>query len=330
MNSGTKQIAVIGLGNISNRHRRNLKQLIPDCRIFAVSSSGRLPATLPEQADQVLENVQQLQGFSLDLALVASPAPFHYEHAQALLDLNVPILVEKPLTADIDDAQRFIDACIQNEKDISVGYCLRFLPTLASVKALIESKELGRITTVMVDVGQYLPGWRPTKDYKNSVSANPDLGGGVLLELSHELDYLMYLFGPLEVNFARLSQSSELQLAVEEIADVMLNTESGTSILLHLDFLQYQPKRTVSIIGERGRLDWDLIANNLRWYVGNSDVQQVDFPNWQGNDMYLDMLRSAFGLQKDTNSVLPKCTTIKEATATVQLINQIKQEAQRK
>ena len=95
---------------------------------------------------------------------------------------------------------------------------------------------MGEIISLEAHVGSYLPDWRPQKDYKESVSARAELGGGVLLELSHELDYIRWFFGGIDSVIAVLKNSNILGLDVEDGADLILKSSKGLHISLHLDF----------------------------------------------------------------------------------------------
>ena len=321
MNKTLACIAVIGLGNIAIRHRRNLKHLFPDARVLAVSSSGRVPDELPENADEVLPSIANLPIEKVDFAIVASPAPFHWEHSKALMAANIPLLVEKPLSAETEDALQFLELAKAYSSPLGVGYCLRYLPSAQKVKEIVDSGILGPIVTVNAEVGQYLPNWRQSKSYLDSVSASKKLGGGALLELSHELDYLLWLFGDLTFEYGRLSSSKRLSLEVEEVADVWLSSAIAPTIILHQDFLQQQGKRTCTIIAEDGRLEWDLMQNSVSWYVEEQELNQVRFDGWDYNNMYLDMITKLL----DDSSPGPACASISEGLATVRLINDIKQ-----
>ena len=75
------------------------------------------------------------------------------------------------------------------------AYNLRFLPSLQAYRERIQFGVIGKVLSVRCEIGQYLPSWRPGSDYRQAVSASRALGGGALLELSHEIDYLRWIFG---------------------------------------------------------------------------------------------------------------------------------------
>lgn len=314
---------VIGLGSIGQRHLRNLRSLFPNAQLLAVSASERAGSRVPAQAKNV--SLAELLKLKPDFVIIASPASLHLQHAGALLAAGIPALVEKPLCTNLQQAEQFIQL-VQHYPDsiIDVGYCLRYLPAAQLVRTVVDSQRLGRIYSVIAQVGQYLPQWRPDSDYRDSVSAQAALGGGALLELSHELDYLQWLLGPLQLRYARNRQSGLLQLDVEDISELVLENNDKTSCFVHLDFIQQAPFRQCSLIASNGRLDWDFIANTVT--LRQHDQQHLLYQDnsYDKNNMYLVMLQSFWQkVQQRDNSH----TNLTSAAATVRLIAQAKQQA---
>src|SRR5690606_24335298 len=175
---------------------------------------------------------------------------------------------------------------------IVVGYNLRFMPAANVVKDIIDSGKLGRISTAFSEVGQYLPDWRPNTDYRKGVSAQKYLGGGALLELSHELDYMLWFFGYFEEVSAIISSSGILDIDVEDTVDALFVNQVGATFHLHLDFLQRSPSRSLKVIGENGNLLWDLIKNEVL-FQGVGSIVEILFSNtgYDRSDMYVEELR---------------------------------------
>ena len=320
----THQVAkavVIGLGNIALRHRRNLKVLFPEILIISVPSSGKFENQNVEFADQITLSLDEAIREGVDMAIVASPAPFHAMHAKSLLLAKVPTLIEKPVTSNSQDAYELIKIQQKTLVPAAVGYCLRFMPSSIKIKELLDQKLIGRIYNASVNVGQYLPDWRPLKDYQNSVSAKVDLGGGALLELSHEIDYIQWLLGSMEVQYAQLRSSSELNLEVEELADVILTSDAGTVCNIHLDFLQKKAHRSCSFIGEKGRLEWDLLSNTIVLHTGDGSKVLFSESDWDSNKMYLSLLTDFLDLAAGHKN---SSIDIVQARKTVELIENIK------
>ena len=320
MNMITRAV-VVGLGNIALRHRRNLKSLFPEIFIIAVPASGKVIHQNVEFSDQIISSLDEVITEGVDIAIVASPAPFHVSHAKLLLLSGIPTLIEKPVTSNSQDAYELIKIQEETHTPVAVGYCLRYMPSSIKVKELLGQKIIGSIYNAFVDIGQYLPDWRPSKDYRHSVTANKSLGGGVLLELSHEIDYIQWLIGSMKVHYAQLRSSSELNLEVEELADIVLVSQTGTVCNVHLDLLQKKASRTCSFIGEKGRLDWDLRSNTITLHAGEGSVVLFAETDWDSNQMYLSLLTDFLDLVAGRKN---SSIDLEQATKTVELIEDIK------
>lgn len=316
-----KKIAVIGLGNISERHRSNLRRIFPVAKIYSMSASGRNPSSSVSNCDVLITNIETLVKENVDMAIVASPATYHAEHSIPLIKAGIPILIEKPLAASIEDAERILKISRSYITPVAVGYCLRYLPSAQRVKVIIEAQEIGELYNVLIDVGQYLPDWRPTKNYQESVSARVELGGGALLELSHELDYAQWILGTLYPKNSILRSSEELSLEVEDLADICAISHNGTVVNIHLDFLQRHTHRKCSFIGSKGRMEWDLIKNEICLFDKEGMRVLYSDSNWDKNQMYINMLNDFVNkIESKKNS----CIDLENAVNTVKLIDCIK------
>ncbi|ENM3943434.1 Gfo/Idh/MocA family oxidoreductase [Vibrio cholerae] len=316
-----ERVAVIGLGNIATRHRRNLKQLFPHAQLYAMSASGRMPHETVSDADHLVDSIDALIAQQVQLVIVASPAPFHAAHAIPLIEAGIAVLIEKPVTAKLDELKALQEAAAQSQTPVAVGYCLRYLSSAIEMKKYLSSAMLGNLYHAHVEIGQYLPDWRPSKDYRESVSARAALGGGALLELSHEFDYTQWLLGELTLQHAILRQSEELGLEVEDSADMLLSTEQNAVVHLHLDFLQRKAYRQCRFVGSQGALEWDLISNEIRLVSAQGTQVLYSEPTWDKNQMYTAMVLDFVGHIHRQPS---QCVSLDEAAKSLELIAQIK------
>ena len=321
----SNNFAVVGLGSIAERHRQNIKALWPDSSIYAISSSGRAAKAPIANCDKFTANIADLPLNAMDMAIIASPAPFHVAHAMRFMRAGIPTLIEKPLCTNLEDASLLAQCAKDRNSRIAVGYCLRFLPTAGLMKQLIENRKVGQVLNVFIEVGQYLPHWRPSKHYKETVSANAALGGGALFELSHEFDYCQWIFGGLTLKHAYLRRSEQLQLNVEDIVDVAATLPNGALVNLHLDFLQQKAHRHCRVVGSEGTLNWDLIKNEVTFCNNDGCTTLYNEPQWDKNLMYTAMLEHFFGATT-TLERSPICT-LAEAVNTLSFINNIKHAA---
>ncbi len=161
---------------------------------------------------------------------------------------------------------------------MQVGYNLRFHPGLRKLKELVEAETLGRLLWAYVEAGQYLPDWRPWQDYRQSYTARRDLGGGILLDGSHELDSITWLMGkPTEV-MCMAGKVSALEVDVEDCADVLLRFPCGAQADIHLDFVQHGYSRSCKLVGELGTALWDFTSREVKIYLAKTKSWQ-SFPH---------------------------------------------------
>lgn len=318
----SSNFAVVGLGDIAERHRRNIRSLWPNSNIYAISSSGRAAKAPIANCDNFVTNIVDLPVKAIDMAIIASPAPFHVAHAMTFMRAGIPTLIEKPLCTNLEEASTLKQCAEDYNSRVAVGYCLRFLPTAGLMKKLIKGRKVGQVLNVFIEVGQYLPQWRPSKHYKETVSANAALGGGALLELSHEFDYCQWIFGGLSLKHAYLRRSDQLQLDVEDIVDIVAILPNGALVNIHLDFLQQKAHRHCRVVGSEGTLNWDLIKNEVTFCNNDGCATLYSKPKWDKNLMYTAMLKQ-FVDAKTTFEKSPICS-LDEAVDTLHLITSIK------
>lgn len=271
------RVLVVGLGNIGKLHLRLARELLPQADIRVLRrEEGALP---PEYADGGFSRMAQAIAFKPQIAVIANPAPFHLSVAQSLADAGVHLIVEKPLSTAAEGVQRLIESCRERELVLLTGYNLRFLPSLQRFRDLLRQNVIGKVFSVRCEIGQYLPSWRPDVDYRQGVSARHDLGGGALLELSHELDYLRWIFGEVDWVEARLSRQSRLEIDVEDTVHLVLGFEpeaDSHSLIgtLSMDLVRHDTTRLCTSIGELGSLRW----NGL---TGAVELFEAGTKNWR-------------------------------------------------
>jgi predicted dehydrogenase len=269
---------IVGFGSIGQRHLANLRQIEPDAWITVWHQRTEPEATrrMPPGADAVVYSLDAALSESPDAAIIASPAPLHVHAALALADQGSHLFVEKPLSDSLEGIDALIDLCHARSVVLMVGYHLRFCRSLQIARDVLREERIGRLLSLRAEVGQYLPEWRPESDYRHGVSARQALGGGVLLELSHELDYVRWLAGDVRSVQAQIGHLSNLDVDVEDVAELLLRFSSGAVGSVHLDMVQRPMSRLCKVVGTAGSLTWDGITHNVRVFsagdVGWTDV----------------------------------------------------------
>ena len=268
------RVLIVGLGSIGKRHLRLARGLMPyaDIRVLRHQNKNEVP----EYSNGSFTNLDEAVAFKPQIAVIASPASFHVATSQSLADDGVHLLIEKPLSNSLSGVARLLETCRDKNLVLLTGYNLRFLPSLQRYRDLLDEHIIGNIHSVRCEIGQYLPTWRPDTDYRTSVSASSEMGGGVLLELSHELDYLRWIFGEVEWVKATLRQQTELEIDVEDSAHLTLGfkPESKNRQLIaqvNLDFIRHDTTRICTAIGEKGTLRWNGLNGDVSFYSAGSN-----------------------------------------------------------
>ncbi|HAT39094.1 Gfo/Idh/MocA family protein [Polynucleobacter necessarius] len=263
------RILIVGYGSIGKRHLRVARELMPlaDIRILRHQTTDENP----EYANGCFSSIEDVIRFNPQVAVIANPASFHIETALALVVLGTHLLIEKPLSASLIGVKELIAICKERQVYLFTGYNLRFLPSLQRFKLLVDEGVVGRVLSVRCEMGQYLPSWRPDRDYRQTVSAKHELGGGVLLELSHELDYLRWIFGEICWISAMISRQSGLEINVEDTAHLTVGfnpSSDGRQLIgaIDLDFIRHDTTRICTAIGEKGSLRWNGLTGEVLLY----------------------------------------------------------------
>jgi predicted dehydrogenase len=243
-----------------------LRELRPEAEFLVLS---RHAATV--EGFRSTSSLDDVAAFEPDAVILAGPATTRVDVLRQIGTLGVPVFIEKPLAHTLVDAAAVLDLLGPVVERSQLGYNLRFSQSLIAFRDLVRGSRFGRVLRFSAETAQYLPDWRPGKDYRETVSARADLGGGVLLELSHELDYLRWIFGEWDWVSAWTGRTSSLEINVEDTALVTIGIEGNPAVTqvvgqLSLDFARRDKMRTVTAVCEGGTLRWDGIAGTVEVY----------------------------------------------------------------
>jgi predicted dehydrogenase len=260
------KILIAGLGSIGRRHFRNLTALGEKDLVLLRTRKATLPED--ELAGYPVETDLQdaLTKNNPDAVIVANPTSLHLDVAIAAAQAGCHILLEKPVSHSLDRLDVLEQAAEKSGSRILVGFQFRYHPTLNKARDLIQANALGRILTVHAHWGEYLPQWHPWEDYRQSYAARADLGGGVIVTLTHPLDYLRYLVGDVESLWSFNGHISPLEVDVEDVAEIGLRFANGATGGVHVNYFQRPPVHRLEIAGTNGTLRWDNADGVLHLY----------------------------------------------------------------
>jgi predicted dehydrogenase len=274
-----ERVLIVGGGSIGKRHFGIACQLLPGATVSMLTRNKDSDGYAVPQKNQL--NFDEAVNFKPQIVVLANPSSKHLELADKFADVGAHLLIEKPLSDSRAGVLELIDKCELHSSNLLCGYNLRFLSSLQRFRHLVQSSEVGKVFSVQSRVGQNLAQWRPNFDYRKSVSAKRELGGGVLLELSHELDYLRWIFGDVEWVWGELSRQSFLQIDVEDSAQIILGFEEGVDGRklignISLDFFRHDPLRDCTVVGELGSIRWNGILGIVEIWRQGDDAWKLE------------------------------------------------------
>lgn len=327
MSEAIKTLLVVGLGSSGRRHIRITKNLFPEINIVLLRHKKCEKEDIKAlNLFKCVTSIDEAISTNPQAAIIANPASKHIEIAEVLAQKGVHLLIEKPISNSSKGVQKLIDSCKKKNIVLVTAYNLRFLPSLIKFKSLIQDNKIGNIYSVSSEIGQYLPNWRPGLDYRDSVSAKKSLGGGVLLELSHEIDYLSWIFGSIVWVNSHISKQSNLKVDVEDSAKIIMGMKSASqsdlTVSLNMDFIRHDTTRKCSAIGEKGTLLWDGISGNVEYFEKDAKDWKTILSSKPINDYTYEKQIKAFFSSVESNDL--SCFSGTEGAKVLSVIEAIK------
>jgi len=301
---------IAGLGSIGRRHLRNLQALGEQDLLLYRTRRASLPEDeldgLPVETD-----LRRALDHKPHAVIVANPTALHLDVAVPAAEAGCHLLLEKPVSdsrARLDD----LKAALQRGGGKAlVGFQFRFHPGLQRIRQLLESNAVGRPVSVRAAWSEYLPGWHPWEDHRQGYAARPDLGGGVVLTLSHPLDYLPWLFGEVEQLWAFTGRQG-LGLEVEDTAEIGLRFKTGVLGSLHLDYVRRPAQHLIQIVGTDGTIHWDNADGAVQLAQAGANGRPGDWQTtpapagFERNTMFLAEMRHFIDVAQGRSE--PACT----------------------
>ncbi|MEQ8925376.1 MAG: Gfo/Idh/MocA family oxidoreductase [Fulvivirga sp.] len=249
------KVLVIGLGSIAQKHIRAIRSLEQNIKIFALRSLKGVPD------EDGVENIYNWADVpEIDFVIISNPSSLHYETIEKAIELKVPLFIEKPPLVSLEGATQLINKIEVNEIATYVAFNMRFHPVIIWTKEYIRNK---RILEVFAYCGSFLPDWRPENDYKKVYSARQELGGGVHLDLIHEIDYLIWLFGKPLNSSNQIRKISDLDINSIDSAIYILNYEKSV-VQIMLNYFRRDPQRKIEIVFDDHSIMLDLIKGLVK------------------------------------------------------------------
>ena len=304
------KILIAGFGSIGRRHFHNLLALGEKDILFYRTHQSTLP-------DEDLKGFQVESDLEVALkhrpqaVIISNPTSLHLKVAIPAAQSGCHLFLEKPISHSQEGLDDLLGAVAAGGGQVLVGYQFRHHPGLQQVKRLLNSGAIGNVLSVHAHWGEYLPNWHPWEDYRQGYSARSDLGGGVVLTLSHPIDYLRWLLGEVSEVWAFTGRQSNLDLDVEDTAEIGLRFTQGIIGSIHLDFIQRPTAHRLEMIGTEGTIRWDNENGETRLaHAGAGSItnwESYPIPDeFERNDLFLTQMRHFLQVVKGREQ--PECS----------------------
>ncbi|MBL4889211.1 MAG: Gfo/Idh/MocA family oxidoreductase [Candidatus Lindowbacteria bacterium] len=270
MTAKTYKLAFIGCGNIAQKH----------ARVLANMSRAEIVGCTDSDPDKLLKFSQEnalvpfpdisslVKKVNPDLFVVLTPSGDHVNQVTDLAGYKKPIIVEKPLALNLDDADKMIETCEKEGTKLFVVKQNRFNRAALALKKVIEEGRLGQLTTGSIRVR-----WKRDQSYydANEWRGTLAMDGGVLPnQAAHHIDLLLWMMGPVSSVMAE-SDTFLVDIEAENTVSAVLRFKNGAigNIEATTATRPNDTEGSVSILGKRGTIEVSGFAMDklLRWDI---------------------------------------------------------------
>ena len=304
------KVSIFGSGSIGLRHLVNLVKLRNELKIssiYAYDSINKRNFLGKEKNFKFTQNFK-LAAKDCDVAFICVPTHMHNQTINKILKFSkCHFYIEKPLSNKINDCYKTLNKISKTGKKAAVGYMLVNHPIILETQQLLKKKRIGKIIFARAECGFYLPNWHPWEDYRKFYMAKKAQGGGVLLDTSHEINYLQRLFGKVSNLQGLVGKYSDLDITSDDLSlSILKFKKNGVIGNVHLDLLQFEKSRTFKIIGTKGVIEGCLSNNTIKIYDNLKKKYITKKINYNFNNIYYTQLRQFWALIKNKKNNL--CT----------------------
>ncbi len=258
------RVLIIGLGSIARKHIHALKSIDTSIMIYALRSNRNV-----EHIEDIINiySFEEINDLNIDFVILSNPTGYHLQYLKELEKISTPLFIEKPLFDTTGAAEEKLVQDIATSNIPTYVACnLRFLDAIIKIREMVQ---LERVNEVNVYCGSYLPDWRSGADYKTIYSANKEMGGGVHLDLIHELDYIYWIFGKPELTKSTFRSKSSLEITSYDYANYLWFYDAFV-VNVVLNYFRKDVKRSLEIVCESGTYCVNLLQNKI--YYNNQVV----------------------------------------------------------
>ncbi len=304
-------ILIVGIGSAGRRHAKNLSSLgasiacfdpRPD-RLSQAQAELTSIINVYDSFKRVVSDVDHFAG-----VVIASPPSFHVEQALTFLECGIPVLLEKPIAPDLPSGLRLEKAVRASAVPVLLGYTYRWWPPFVELRQRLSQKVLGPLRHARFVMSAHLADWHPWERYQDFFMAKREMGGGALLDESHFIDLMLWLFGMPELISGRVEHISQLEITGDDNVDLLAIYPGNFRVSIHLDLYGRPHEKSVTVVGEDGTLQCLFDPHLLRFSSDAEGDWQATRFRCERNDMFMAEVREFLDLLTCDKDFVPTCT----------------------
>ena len=286
------RIAVVGLGSIGRRHLENLGRLGVGRKVVVRREHGANAAFAAPLDGQVVHSNEAALAAGLDAAIVCNPTSQHAATALEYLAAGVSVLVEKPISHRLDEAEQLVAAASRSGASAAMAYVMRYHPAYRLAGEALDAGLIGRVLYAKIWFEAHLPDWHPWEDYRQGYAARRELGGGALPTLDHEIDFLNWRLGIPESASGSSGRSGALEMDADDWATLSIRYPGGVHASGVFSLCRRDRSRGFEFIGQQATLRFRFETARLELLAADREPETLwDGAGYDLNDAYLQMLR---------------------------------------
>ena len=282
---------IIGYGSIGKRHLRNIES-IEKTEIIVCTKRKDLNS-LKRKNIKIFPTIEKCISEKPDFAVITNETAYHITSAIKLAKNGIDLFIEKPLSNSNKNV-KLLEKIVKEKKLVTqMGFNLRFHECIKKIKQLVNQKKIGKIISIQCQNGSYLPDWHPHEDYRQSYAGKQKLGGGIILTMIHDIDYLYWIFGQVKQVFSVAGKYSDLDISAEDYCASIIRFKNKITAEIHLDFFLRPEFRGCKIKGTKGMIYWDSNDNIVKLFNNTKKTWKtiLKLKKFQRNQMYIDEMR---------------------------------------
>ncbi|GLU50656.1 Gfo/Idh/MocA family protein [Dyadobacter frigoris] len=278
-------ILIFGAGSIGERHIHIL-QKCGYSNIWIYRQRNLALRNVDAKTINIFTDLNRIDEIKPKAAIICTPTFQHLKQTLFCVERGIHVLVEKPLSHNLTDYDKLLQAAIQNTTYVQLAYMLRYHDFFQNIKSLVENRKMGNLIGMQTYWGEYLPDWHPWEDYQSSYAARKELGGGAALTLSHDIDLVNWLSGsPVNKWQTLKNYRSSLQINVESGADISIGYQNGITAHCHVNFHEQKTKRWYRFVFDEGSIEYDYYKSvNTTYHQKETIINTI--PDFDRNQLY--------------------------------------------